>query len=398
LFVTLFLVFGSGYNTSGLFFPQLLKHFGWSHFRTALLTSMLAASAGVGGLVIGPLLDRIEARIVMIVSVALCAGAFLLASIAESFPAMFIAYLILGVGVAGATLLPAAMVIANWFGERRGLAMALTFSGTSLGGVVMIQVGSYAIEYLGGWRAAYVTLAAPMVLIVIPLILWQIRTRPPEARMQDFRASSDALPGLELGEAIVTRSFWVICTINFLYGCEAAGANLHLINHITNIGYSRLAAGWVMSGVLFAASLGKLGMGFFSDRVSARVALALNFIVAAAGLCLVFGAAKLGVLILFIIFFGGSVGAPLVLIPLLAVDAMGLKRFGSIGAVSGIFQTAGAFVGPLLAGGIADRYGSYSVAFEAFIVMCVAGAIATMACLTLEAEQARLAPVQAATA
>jgi hypothetical protein len=29
LFVVLMFVFGSGYNTGGLFFPHLLKHFGW---------------------------------------------------------------------------------------------------------------------------------------------------------------------------------------------------------------------------------------------------------------------------------------------------------------------------------------------------------------------------------
>ncbi|MHB8382553.1 MAG: MFS transporter, partial [Candidatus Binataceae bacterium] len=39
LFFTLFLVFGSGYNTGTLFFPQLVKHFGWTHARTAWLTS-----------------------------------------------------------------------------------------------------------------------------------------------------------------------------------------------------------------------------------------------------------------------------------------------------------------------------------------------------------------------
>ncbi len=52
LFVTLFLVFGSGYDTGGLFFPQLLKHFGWSraYLSTLGLTisnpaTILSASA-----------------------------------------------------------------------------------------------------------------------------------------------------------------------------------------------------------------------------------------------------------------------------------------------------------------------------------------------------------------
>ena len=76
-----------------------------------------------------------------------------------------------GVGSGAATLLPCAMVIANWFGPRnRGIAMGITFTGTSLGGAVMVMIADRAIDW-GGWRAGYVTLAIPMIVIVVPLVL-----------------------------------------------------------------------------------------------------------------------------------------------------------------------------------------------------------------------------------
>jgi MFS family permease len=398
LFITLFVMFGAGYNTSSLFFPELLKHFKWTSTRTAMLTSVLALSAGVGGPLVGLLLDRIEARIVMVAGAVLSAAAFLIASRAQAFPSMLFAYIILGLGISGATLLPAALIIANWFGARRGLAMALTFAGTSLGGAGMTMVGAFAIVHLGGWRSAYVTLAAPMLFVAIPLILWQVRTRPPEARSETFQASSDALPGLEVNEAFATRSFWMICSVNFFYGCLAAGTGLHLIRYLTSLHYTLEYAASMMSLVFVCASAGKLVMGTFSDRVSARVALAVNFIVAAIGLTLIFGAAGRGVLLLFVFIFGLTLGAPLILIPLLAADAMGLRRFGTIGGLSGVFQTLGAFVGPMGAGWIFDRYSSYSYAFDAFIVMAILGAIAALACLSLEVEQARLGHAQPAAA
>ena len=391
LFVTLFLIFGSGYNTSSLFFPQLLKHFGWTHARTAWLTSALALSAGLSGPAIGVLLDRVEARILMIAGVLMTAAAFLIASRANSYPVMLAAYLLLGIGIAGATLLPASLIIANWFGARRGLAMGLTFAGTSLGGAAMTVVGNLAILHFGGWRAAYVTLAMPMLFIVLPLILWQVRTRPPEARGTDFRASSDALPGLELSEALRTRSFWMLSAAQFLFACVAAGAGLHLINHMLNLGYSQTEAAWIFSIAFVCASIGKLGMGAFSDRVSARVALAVNFVGSALGIGLIFGAANPAILMVFVLIFGLTLGAPLVLIPLLAAESMGLKRFGSIGGIAGIFNTLGAAVGPVAAGLIFDTFGSYYAAFDAFIVLNLIGALASLACSTLEAEQARLA-------
>jgi fucose permease len=37
LFATLFFVFGSGYNTAGVFVAPLVAHFGWSHAQVSLL-------------------------------------------------------------------------------------------------------------------------------------------------------------------------------------------------------------------------------------------------------------------------------------------------------------------------------------------------------------------------
>ena len=47
LFTTLFLVFGSGYNTAGVFFTPLLDHFGWTRAQLSLLQTTLALAAGL---------------------------------------------------------------------------------------------------------------------------------------------------------------------------------------------------------------------------------------------------------------------------------------------------------------------------------------------------------------
>lgn len=395
LFVTLFLVFGAGYNTSGLFFTQLVRSFGWTHTRTSSLASILAVSAGVGALPIGWLLDRVETRIVMVTGVVITALSFLLASTATSFPVMFTAYLILGVGIGAATLLPASFIVANWFSKNRGLAMGVTFAGTSLGGAGMTLIGNHAIQHFGGWRAAYVALAIPMIFIVVPLVLWKVRGRPPEARELPREGSAGNLPGFELSEALHTRSFWMISAAQFLFACVVASVGLHLIHYLIELGYTQTFAASIMSTVLAGASLGKFGMGMIADRISARVALSLNFVALALGMVLILGAGSGAVLTVFVALFGLSLGTPLVLIPLVVVDSLGLKRFGTIGGASGIFQTLGATVGPLGTGMIFDLAGGYSPAFEIFVLLSLIGALASLACQPLESEQARLAPAAA---
>jgi nitrate/nitrite transporter NarK len=147
-----------------------------------------------------------------------------------------------------------------------------------------------------------------------------------------------------------------------------------------------------MSLAYVAAAFGKLGMGLFADRVSARIALTFNFFATCLGMLLIFGAARISVLIPFVLIFGLSLGAPLVLVPMLIAESLGLKRFGSIGGITGIFNTLGAFVGPVGAGKIYDLTGSYTSAFEAFVVMCLIGAAVTYSCRTLESEQSLKAP------
>ena len=108
--MTLFIIFGGGYLTAGVFFTPLLKQFGWGRAQLSTLQGTLAISAGISAPLIGWLLDKVEARIVMAVGAVLAGVAYLLASQVHSFTPMLGAYLLLGVGICAATLLPLSLI------------------------------------------------------------------------------------------------------------------------------------------------------------------------------------------------------------------------------------------------------------------------------------------------
>lgn len=397
LFVTNFVVFGGGYNTTGVFFPPLLKQFGWSRTQVSTLPAVLAAAAGLSVPLAGWLLDRVEARVVMAVGAAIAGLAFIAASRVNSFSPLVAAYGVLGVGITGSTLLPVSLVIANWFGARRGLAMGVAMTGTSLGGAAMTMAASFAIAH-GGWRAAYVTLGLPMVVVVIPMLILMVRTRPPSAEKLSVSAQAAALPGLEVGPALRSRSFWMVALAQFFYAATAAGIVAHLITYLVGIGYKPAAAAAMMGVTFVFTSAGKVIMGLFADRLSGRIALTVNFAVAALGtLMLLFGTHP-ALLLPTVLVVGLTLGAPLVLVPLVMVESLGLKRYGSLAGLTGLFNTIGGAVGPIIAGRIFDLSGSYAGAFELFAVLLLLGGIATYACLPLEAEQKRVSRPLAASA
>jgi hypothetical protein len=50
---------------------------------------------------------------------------------------MIAVYPLVGIGIAAGTVLPGALVLANWFTARRGMAMGIANAGSTTGGMVM---------------------------------------------------------------------------------------------------------------------------------------------------------------------------------------------------------------------------------------------------------------------
>lgn len=129
--VTLFLVWGGGVNTGPVFLPPLLKYFGWTRARVSTLGSAGALMGGACGPLVGWLVDRVEARRVMLLGAIIAGIGFLAASRSDSYYSLLAANLVVAVGVIAATLIPASLVIASWFGERRATQSVPTRSATA---------------------------------------------------------------------------------------------------------------------------------------------------------------------------------------------------------------------------------------------------------------------------
>src|ERR1700691_5959011 len=95
LFVTVFFVFGGGFDSFPIFLAPLLKYFHWSRARASMLESALLLTAGVSAPVVGVLLDRFEAKLVITLGALIAGVALLAASRVNSFAPMLIVYLAL---------------------------------------------------------------------------------------------------------------------------------------------------------------------------------------------------------------------------------------------------------------------------------------------------------------
>ena len=380
LFIGLFFLWGGGYNTAPVFVGALLKAFGWSHARVAWVPGVLSLSVGVTGPLAGWLLDRIEARFVMGVGAALAGIGFAAAGRSDSFAGLLLSVLLLGVGLGASTWLPSAMIIANWFGERRGTALGVATAGMEFGGMAMTYLTGYMIVTYG-WRAAYSVLAIPALLIVLPLLMAIARTRPPGAMAKSVAESARNLPGYEVAEALGTRAFWMLVVAQLSYGLAVGGTFHHLVAHLEGLGYAVKSATLVVSLVLGTAAVGKAAMGALGDRIGGKNALAIGFVMMSVGAIILTAAARVSMVVLWIFVGGISGAAPVALVPMVLAETLGLKRFGSLFGWLGLGVTAGLFAGPLMVGWITDMTGSYTSGFEVCAAILLVGAAGSYVCV-----------------
>jgi MFS family permease len=391
LFVSWFFVWGGGANTGAVFFTPVLKHFGWSRARLSFGYAAAALSAGATGPIVGWLLDRIDARKVMVGGVAILASGYIVLTRTHTFPQFFICNLVMGVGFVASTAIPCSVVIANWFTDRRGLAMGITLAGASIGGAVMTPIANYAIA-ARGWQFGYLVIAVPMAVITIPLLIAFVRTRP-ASEPEPERLASDAasapstpieLPGLEVGEALRTRSMWLITIVQFLFASLFAGLGQHFIAYLIDIGYSADVSARVVSLTFIFTTFGSLLSGPMADRVNARHALAWTWIVTAIAVFALLGANHFSALMVYAVLVGVVGGAFGVLLPLLMLESLGIRRFGSLMGLAGVFSTLGYAAGPVITGRIHDLTGSYNFALWLFVGVSIFCALACLACQPLE--------------
>jgi len=383
LFVSMFVLFGGAYNTAGVFFHPMRTYFGWSSARQSSLLTTLALTCGLTVPFFGWVLDKFEARLVMTIGILVAGCAMVLASRADSFGTMTFAYVALGVALPPTTVLPTWLVIANWFKERRGLALGIATSGTSIGGMVLTLVEERTIA-AAGWRAGFTLLAVLTFFIVAPLVALTVRTRPPRDDGTDDRKQADQSGGVDLGVALRSPAFWFIAVAQFCFSLVGAGATLHTIPYLLRTGFSSAQAAWIYSLVLGLSAAGHFVIGYGADLLTGRLTLGLTLGTSAIGLILLLGARNYFLLGAFVLLYGTTSGAPLALIPMVIAESLGLSRFASLSGLTGISLTLGGAVGPLLGGLIFDHGLGYGTVFATYAGILVVGSVAAFACSPLQ--------------
>ena len=375
-FFILFALHGVIINTFGVFVKPVSESMGWGRGAISLALGAGALAMAVGAPFVGRMLDAFGAPKTMLLGSVCCGFGMLALNRATTIWHFYIFFILIGFGLSAATSIPVSLVIANWFREKRGIAMGTAFMGTSAGGMVMNTVNTALLQKYG-WRDSYLILGFAVMLVSIPIVLLLIRTRPAEMNLlPDGRPAetiAEPLEGHTLRQAIGAFSFWFIAA-NMLFTTGMAQAiGVHCIPYLTDIGHSEMFAATIYGLSMLFMTLGKVTSGFCADRWGARQTFVFSAIMTATGIGILLIASPVWAAMLFAFMFGFPQGAPLTLTPLVTADCHGLRSFGSIFGLATLFSIVGAAVAPVVVGYMYDGSGSYRLAFVILIGMTLLG-------------------------
>ncbi len=393
-----FILLGPTYGTLGYFYAPWISEFGWDHARVALTTAAFLFAQGAVSPLVGWLLDRVPAQIVMTVAAVAVVIGYLWASTIHSFVPMVAAFALIGAGVSASTYVPCMMVAANWATQRRSLALGIVLAGAAMGGTVLAPVFEVLLVHFG-WRAAMVWLTVPMWLVAIPLILLMIRTRPPSAAgVRSVKEEAQSLSGLDLGPALMSAAFWMLVATEFIYNMGYQGFVHHLMTYYIGAGFRPQRAAIILAFLTLFTMVGAIALGEFADKRGIRIVLIGSLIGLAASFLVVLGATSrdfgTAFAVASMIGAGLSVGASATLLPAILAEALGLRRYGTLWGIVRLIGWIGGGFGPFLSGQIFDRTGTYRLSFEFCAACMLVGACA--AAMIRPAEGAVSQPVPAA--
>lgn len=351
----------------GLFFIPLEEEFGWSRTFLSSASALAFFIMGMLAIVAGRLNDQLGPRIVMGVAGVIYGIGFLLMSQVTAAWQMYVIFgLFISVGL-GAHDVVTLSTIARWFSARRGIMSGVVKTGTAVGQMAMPPIVALLLLSFG-WRQATAILGVAAVVLLVIAALSMKKPPTPKADKADVFQQ-----GVEFAQARATRAFWMLCAIQFTFFPTMMTVPTHLAVHGVDLGMTTAKAATLLS-VLGATSIGgRLAVGVLADKIGAKQAFLMCFVVLLGSLSAFVGVTAHGLLYAVVAFYGFSHGGLFTVVSPLVAEYYGMRAHGAIFGVILFFGTIGGAIGPIVAGWIFDVTGSYQLAFTMLAVLSAIG-------------------------
>ena len=381
------LMYGVAFYGYAVVFPAMIKATGWARGDASVAHTIRALIVGFGSPLTVYLMSRFGIRNTMTMGITICTiTLFLLGTIdiKDLWVWTLLWGIVMGLGISICGQLVAQTNITYWFSKRRALAISICMAASAVGGAVAQPLFTYVIKEMGSWQYGWLTSAALGVVAIAFALM--IKNKPanygqypdgidPEEAKKMVGSERKVLArtyrGTEewtLKEALRNPAIWLIllcyCTISMSVHIPTA----HGVLHLTDLGYTRMQAAYVISLVLIG-SLFRLPLCWLADHVEPRWVLSFIFGVLVLSLFAFWQSPSLTFAIAGAMGIGLAFGTGFVLLPTMIANYFTADSFAKLNAFIYPIQICAASMVPAGAGYLFQYYKSYNATFMIMLVL-----------------------------
>lgn len=311
-------------------------------------------------------------------------------SLAQNEYYLYISSIFVGIFFLCTTMIPASMMVTNWFVEKRGLAMSLTMTGVGLGGFIFSPVVTYLIEGYG-WRTTYLIMAVVVLVIGLPIVLFVLQKKPEDKGLQPYGAenrkkANETGKGTEKCVTISvkesrSKTFFILLIIGmFLCGIVNGGALGQFPPAIQEM-HGVAVQATIISLYSLIGIFGKITIGWLNDKFGTMVSSLFGCVAFALVFVFMLMGDNVSMLYVMALCFGLGMGIGNVSPALIVSDIFGSEKYGESYGIANSSLQVGLALGSLTVAFMYDNFGSYNSAWilmfalTCITLLCWAGAL-----------------------
>ncbi|HEY3540442.1 MAG TPA: MFS transporter [Trinickia sp.] len=360
-------------------FPYMMKDLGLDYSQLGSLIGALGVAWGIWSIVMGPVSDRIGRKKILVATMIVFSVLSSLSGFATGFGSLLL--LRAAMGVAEGAFTPASLAANSEASRpaRRGLNQGLQLSMIPLVGLGFAPIAAtQLLRVVPSWHWVFMISAVPG--LIVSALIWRLLHE--RTRSSDVPLGVEGAAKMEWTQLLRTRNVLVataaiLCAMG---GIFVIGAMVP-IYLVAVLHLDTRSMGFVASAIGFGGFAGSFALPGISDRVGRRPTALFGF-VAATLLLYCFARTGPHPQMLFALLFGVSlfsIGLLSLLSGPVATEAAppGLVA-SAIGFVSGVGETFGGGVAPVIAGFIAQHFGLARTLDFAFYSLVAGAGIAVL--------------------
>jgi MFS family permease len=360
-----------------VFLKPVAENFGWHRAEVVSVYSLTWLAGGLMAPAVGRLFDRYGPRAVYSLGLLLLGGAFLVASHAQALWQLQLSIgLCVGIGIACIGNVPNSILLGRWFGPRLPTAMAIVYSGTGAGVLVLLPSSQLLIDHFG-WRGAHQILGIIALGLLVPLLLLPWRLFASGAPHVARKANPEfADGGWTLASAMRHHAFWALFSTFFFTAVGMYAIAAQIVAYLIDAGFPPLqaATAWGFSGVVLL--FGMLGVTQLDAMIGRRSSVLFSYAISIIGIILLWLLQyhpNFWLLAAFVVTFGSMIGSRGPLIAATAMKIFAGERVGTIYGTISIGSGLGSGLGAWAGGLIHDWTHSYNPVIAFALVAVVLG-------------------------